>query len=116
MQVLHGGHTLQMFFDTGSRVTVFYPSVRDSLAQWERYQLTSPAAAGFAGGGGSVQVQASTVPSIQLEIQGRTLYCRALNYSARRWGGANVRDGILGIGAFVGGFRLDFRAMQFSPK
>jgi len=31
-------------------------------------------------------------------------------------GGAGVRDGILGIDAFAGGFRLDFRAMQFSPK
>jgi predicted aspartyl protease len=116
VQVLHLGHSLQMALDTGSRATVLYPSVRDALAQWERYQLTSPGAAGFAGGGGSVQVQASTVPSIQLEIQGRTLYLQGIKLLSQALGGAGVRDGILGIDAFAGGFRLDFRAMQFSPK
>jgi predicted aspartyl protease len=116
VQVLHLGHSLQMALDTGSRATVLYPSVRDALAQWELYQLTSPGAAGFAGGGGSVQVQASTVPSIQLEIQGRTLYLQGIKLLSQALGGAGMRDGILGIDACGGGFRLDFRAMQFSAK
>jgi predicted aspartyl protease len=116
VQVLHLGHSLQMALDTGSRATVLYPSVRDALAQWERHQLTSPGAAGFAGGGGSVQVQASTVPSIQLEIQGRPVFLEGIKLLTQALGGPGVRDGILGIDAFGGGFRLDFRAMQFSPK
>jgi hypothetical protein len=78
--------------------------------------LTSPGATSFAGGGGSVQVQASTVPSIQLEIQGRTLYLQGAKLLSQALGGADVRDGMLGIDAFAGSFRLDFRAMQFSPK
>jgi hypothetical protein len=116
VQVVHSGRSLQMMLDSGSATTVFYPSVRDALAQWERYQLTSPAAAGFAGGGGSVQVQASTVPSIQLEIDGRTLYLQGAKLLSQALGGAGVRDGILGLDACAGGFRLDFRAMQFSTK
>jgi hypothetical protein len=31
-------------------------------------------------------------------------------------GSAGLRDGILGIDALAGGFRLDFRAMQFTLK
>jgi hypothetical protein len=116
VQVLHLGHSLQMFLDTGSRTTVFYPPAREALAQWEMYQLTKPEAAGFAGAGGSVQVQASTVPSIQLEIQGRTLYLQGSKLLSQSLGGAGMRDGVLGIDALAGGFRLDFRAMQFSLK
>lgn len=116
VQVFHLDHSLQMTLDTGSRATVLYPSVRDALAQWERYQLTSPGAWGFGGPGGPVQVQASTVPSIQLEIQGRTLYLQGIKLLSQALEGSGVRDGILGIDAFTGGFRLDFRAMQFSPK
>jgi predicted aspartyl protease len=86
VQVLHLGHILQMALDTGSRETVLYPSVRDALAQWERYQLASPGAAGFAGGGGSVQVQASTVPSIQLEIRDRTFYLQGIKLLSQALG------------------------------
>jgi hypothetical protein len=38
VQVAHSSHNLQMKLDTGAR-TLLYPSVRDSLAQWERDQL-----------------------------------------------------------------------------
>jgi hypothetical protein len=116
VQVVHLGHSLQMLLDTGSPATIFYPPVRDALAQWELYQLTKPEAAGFAGGGGSVQIQANTVPSIQLEIQGRTLYLQGAKLLNRTLGSPGMRDGVLGIGALAGGFRLDFRAMQFSSK
>jgi predicted aspartyl protease len=117
VQVLHLGHSLQMALDTGSHSTVLYPSVRDALAQWERYQLTSAGGARFSGAGGSEQVQASTVPSIQLEILGRTVYLQGIKMlSQAPAGGAGLRDGILGIDALAGGFRLDFQAMQFSLK
>jgi hypothetical protein len=117
VKVLHSGHSLQMALDTGSRSTVFFPSVRDALAQWERNQLTSAEGAGFAGAGGSVQVQAVTVPSIQLEVLGRSVYLQGIKMlSETPPGGTGGRDGVLGIDALAGGFRLDFRAMQLSLK
>jgi hypothetical protein len=117
VQVLHMGHTLQMFLDSGANSTILYPSVRDALAQWEKYQLTSAGGVRFSGGGGSEQVQASTVPSIQLDILGRKFYLQGIKMlSQAPSGGAGLRDGILGIDALAGGFRLDFRAMQFSLK
>jgi hypothetical protein len=66
--------------------------------------LTKPEATGIAGGGGSVQVQANTVPSIQLEIQGRTLYLLGAKLLSQTMGGAGTRDGVLGIDAMAGGF------------
>jgi len=117
VQVIHLGHSLQMALDTGSHSTVFYPSIRDALAQWELYQLTSAGDARFSGAGGSAQVRASTVPSIQLEILGRTVYVQGskmLNQAPPGDGG--LRDGVLGIDALSSGFRLDFRSMQFSLK
>ncbi len=105
-----------MFLDTGSHSTVLYPSVRDALAQWERYQLSSTGSASFAGAGGSVQVQASTVPSIQLEILDRKLHLQGLKLLSQLPAGAGLRDGVLGIDALTQGFRLDFRAIAFSPK
>jgi hypothetical protein len=116
VQVRHMGHSLQMLLDTGSRTTAFYPPVRDALAQWEIYQLTKPESAGVTGAGGSVQIQASTVPSIQLEIQGRTLYLLGAKLFSQALGGVATQDGVLGIDALTGGFRIDFRCMQFSSK
>jgi hypothetical protein len=52
-----------------------------------------------------------------LEILGRTVYLQGIKMlSQAPTGGAGLRDGILGIDALAGGFRLDFRAMQFSLK
>lgn len=116
VQVLHAGHTLQMFLDTGNSATLLYPSARDVLAQWEPNQLAGPRPADFAGGGGSVQVQAATVPAIQLEIQGRTFFLQGVKLLSQGLGGAGFRDGVLGIDACAAGCRLDFRAMQFSRK
>jgi hypothetical protein len=117
VQVFHLGHSLQIALDTGSHSTVLFSSVRDALAQWERYQLTGAGETGFAGAGGSVQVQAVTVPSIQLEIVGRSVYLNGIKMlSQAPPGGTGGRDGVLGIDALAGGFRMDFRAMQFSLK
>jgi len=117
VQVLHLGHSLQMALDTGSHSTLLFPSVRDALAQWEQSQLTSPGAASLAGAGGSVRVQAVTVPSIQLEVLGRSVYLQGTKMiSQTPAGGTGGRDGILGIDALAGGFHMDFRAMQFSLK
>lgn len=117
VQVVHSGHNLQMMLDTGAIATSFYASTRDSLTQWERDQLTSAGAAGFAGAGGSQQLEADLVPSIQLELPGRTVNLqRILLLRKASIGNADWRDGILGVDALTGGFRLDLRAMQFILK
>jgi hypothetical protein len=46
----------------------------------------------------------------------KTIYLLRAKLLSEGLGGAGVRDGIMGIDAFAGGFRLDFRAMQFSLK
>jgi hypothetical protein len=51
-----------------------------------------------------------------MEIQGRTVYLKGIKLLSRAPLGGGMRDGVLGIDAAAGGFRLDFRAMQFSPK
>ena len=115
VQVVHSGHNLQMMLDTGASVTSLYPSIRDALAQWERYQLTSTRAEGFAGAGGAEQREADLVPTIQLEVLGRAVYLQRIGLLRKApAGNAGLRDGILGIDALAGGFRLDFRAMQFT--
>src|ERR1039457_2562750 len=117
VQVVHSGHNLQMMLDTGASVTSLYPSIRDALAQWERYQLTNTRGEGISGAGGSEQRQAGLAPTIQLEVLGRTIYLQRISLlSQAPAGSAGLRDGILGIDALAGGFRLDFRAMQFTLK
>jgi hypothetical protein len=57
------------------------------------------------------------VPSIQSEILGRTVYLQGIKMlSHAPTVDAGLRDSILGSDALAGGFRLDFRAMQFSIK
>ena len=117
VQVLHSGHNLQMMLDTGASATSLYPSIRDALAQWERYQLTNTRVEGISGAGGSEQRQAGLAPTIQLEVLGRTIYLQRISLLGQApAGSASLRDGILGIDALAGGFRLDFRAMQFTLK
>ena len=106
-----------MMLDTGASATSLYPSIRDALAQWERYQLTNTRGEGISGAGGSEQRQAGLAPTIQLEVLGRTIYLQRISLlSQAPAGSAGLRDGILGIDALAGGFRLDFRAMQFTLK
>jgi hypothetical protein len=115
VQVVHSGHNLQMALDTGARATVLYPSFRDAMAQWEQYQLAAERAETFSGAGGSAHVQARRVSSIQLDILGRALFLQAVSLLSQAPPGA-AGDGVLGIDAVAGGFRLDFGAMQFALK
>lgn len=117
VQVLHSGHSLQMMLDTGKTPTILHRSIRDVLAQWERDQLTNTQVASVSGAGGSAQFQATLVPSIQFDVRGRTIYLQRISLlSETPAGNAGYWDGILGIDALAGGFRLDFRAMQFTLK
>ena len=116
VQVVHSGHNLQMMLDTGASVTSLYPSIRDALAQWERYQLTSTRAEGFAGAGGAEQREADLVPTIQLEVLGRAVYLQRISLLRKApAANAGLRDGILGIDALAGGFRQRFPRHAVQP-
>jgi predicted aspartyl protease len=117
VQVLHSGKKLQMMLDTGMNQTRLYPSIRDSLAQWERDQLSDGREADFGGAGGSERARFAFVPSIQLDLPGRSVYLSRLPLLRNAPAGtAGFRDGILGIDALAGGFRLDLRTMHLTLK
>ena len=110
-QVGHSGHNVQMMLDTGAR-TVLYPSMLDAFAQWERDQLKGSSATAIAGL--SAQREGDLVPIIQLEAGGRTVYLERVGLYRKAPPGTRGRDGVLGIDALKGGFRIDFRAMRFT--
>jgi hypothetical protein len=117
VQVVHAGKKLQMMLDTGMTQTRLYPSIRDALAQWERDQLTDSREAEFGGAGGSARAAFVFVPTIRLELQGRAVYLSHIPLLSKApAGAAGLRDGILGIDALAGGFRLDFRTMRLTLK
>jgi hypothetical protein len=109
----HSGRNVQMMLDTGAAGTVLYPSILDTFAQWERDQLKG-ANGGATGAGRSEQRQADLVPFIQIETAGRTVYVDRLPLFRTAPPGTHGRDGVLGIDALKGGFRIDFRAMRFT--
>jgi predicted aspartyl protease len=116
VRVVHADHGLQMMLDTGAKNTLLYPSVRQTLAQWELNQL-SGSRGELGGAGGSERADGEFVPSIQLDLLGRTIYLQRLRMLAvAPLGIGEFRDGILGIDAMGGGFRLDFRTMQFALR
>ena len=107
VQVGHFGHEVQMMLDTGAMATVLYPSMLDAFAQWEHDQLKG------ANRGESAHREADLVPFIQLEPAGRTVYLNRIGL-LRKAPGISGRDGVLGMDALKGGFRIDFRAMRFT--
>ena len=112
VQVGHSGHNVQMMLDTGAVTTVLYPSMLDSFAAWERDQLK-----GSNGGpGDSEQRMADLVPFIQLEVGGRTVYPVRVGLFRKAPPDTRGRDGVLGMDALKGGFRIDFRSMHFTLK
>jgi hypothetical protein len=104
-----------MMLDTGAR-TFLYPSVRGALAKWERDQIMNSKGWGLSGAGGAEQLEADMVPAIHLEVDGRAVYLQRVGLLKQAPPGAAGRDGILGIDALGGGFRLDFRAMRLTLK
>ena len=113
VQVGHSGQNVQMMLDTGAAATVLYPSILDSFAQWERDQLKGARATASVASI-SEQREADLVPFIQLEPPGRTVYLDRIGLFRKAPTGTRGRDGVLGIDALKGGFRIDFRAMRFT--
>ncbi len=111
VQVGHSSHNVQMMLDTGAAGTVLYPSMLDAFARWERDQLKG---ANQRPAGASEEREADLVPSFQLEAAGRTVYLDRIALFKKAPSGSSGRDGVLGIDALKGGFRIDFRSMRFT--
>jgi predicted aspartyl protease len=113
MQVGHSGNNVQMVLDTGAAATVLYPSILDSFAQWERDQLKGARATASVAAI-SEQAEADLIPLIRLEPAGRTVHLDRIGLFRKAPQGTTGRDGVLGIDALKGGFRIDFRDMRLT--
>jgi hypothetical protein len=66
-----------------------------------------------AGAGGMVTRKIEMAPTLHLEILGRSIGLVNLTpLTSQPAGDARYRDGVIGMDALLGGFTLDFRAMQ----
>ena len=71
----------------------------------------------IADAGGSEQLEADLVPHASLEILGRAVSLQRLIVLKKAPAASpGLGDGVLGIDAMSGSFRLGFRAMQFTLK
>ncbi len=112
IDVQHGGRRLEMDLDTGANATSVNPSFRDSLMPDEIASLKNKRDQ-TAGAGGMVTREAQVLPTLRLDILGRTEELTRVSLVEQQPAGdKSYRDGTLGTDALISGFTLDFRAMQ----
>lgn len=112
VEVRHGNRRLEMDLDTGANATSLSPSFRDALMPDEIASLKSTRDR-TAGAGGIVSRKTEVMPTLRLEIFGRTEELTKVSLvSQQPTGDTSYRDGTLGMDALTPGFTLDFRAMQ----
>jgi predicted aspartyl protease len=116
MEVDHGQHHLQMFLDTGANATVLYPSFREALERQEVMRLRTKREK-VAGAGGAIQRKTEVVLTLRLEVLGKAIDLRKLSLlPAAPKGNSRYRDGVVGMDALWGGFRLDFDSMRLEVE
>lgn len=112
VEARHGNRRLQMVLDTGANATSLNPSFRDALLPTEIASLKTKRDR-TAGVGGTVSRKTEVVPTLRLEILGRTAELKDVNLAGKQPAGdRSYRDGTLGIDSLAAGFTLDFGAMQ----
>jgi predicted aspartyl protease len=112
VETRHADHRLQMFLDTGANESSIYHSVRETLTRDEIGMLKRKRDK-TAGAGGMVTRKIEMAPTLHLEILGRSIGLVNLTpLTSQPAGDARYRDGVIGMDALLGGFTLDFRAMQ----
>jgi aspartyl protease len=112
LELRHGDHRLEMFVDTGANASSGYPSFRAALTKDEIAKLkTQHDQTG--GAGGAVTRTVEIASTTRLEILSRPADLKQLTL-LRTEPAAKSRylDGVIGMDALLGGFTLDFRAMQ----
>jgi len=112
VEARHGDRRLEMFLDTGANATSLNPSFRDALTPGEVGSLKSKREK-TAGAGGTVSRKTEVVPTLRLEILGRTAELTKVSLVGQQPAGdKSYRDGTFGMDGLASGFTLDFRAMQ----
>jgi hypothetical protein len=112
VEVEHNQHRLQMFLDTGANATVLYPSFRDALGRGENLRLRTKRET-QAGSGGVIHRKTEVVPTLGIEVLGKPISLRKISLLPEAPpGNGHYRDGVMGMDALWGGFRLDFDAMR----
>ena|ERR1035438_7319213 len=112
VEVSHGGQPLQMLLDTGANKGYLYASFRDALEPEERRKVRrAPETRG--GAGGIVHQMAEIVPSLQLQVAGKVVELKKISLRQQQPAETgSYLDGLIARDALMGGFTLDFRAMQ----
>jgi hypothetical protein len=99
-----------MFLDTGANGTVLYPSFRNAMSREETLKLQNKRER-LAGAGGSIQRQAQRLPALHLELLDRPVNLRKISIEPEAPPNSHD-DGVIGMDALWGGFRIDFDAMR----
>ncbi len=112
VEVVHDQHRLQMFLDTGANAGVLYPSFREAVGRDENPRLRTKREK-VAGAGGVIERKTEVVPTLGIEIFGKPIRLKKLSLLPEAPpGSGRYRDGVIGMDALWGGFRLDFDAMR----
>ncbi len=112
VEVRHGDRRLQMFLDTGANATSINPSFRDALIPDEIASLKGKRDK-TGGAGGVVSRKTEVIPTLRLEILGRTAELTGVSLLLKQPAGdTNYRDEVLGMDGLAAGFTLDFRTME----
>ena len=112
VEVEHEQHQLQMFLDTGANATVLYPSFLDALGRDEKSGLRTKREK-VGGAGGVIQRTTKVVPALEIEVLGKRIRVSHVSLlSEAPPGNDRYREGVVGMDALWGGFKLDFDAMR----
>lgn len=116
VEVDHNQHHLQMFLDTGANTSVLYPSALNGIGREERLKLQTKREK-IGGAGGIITRKAQFVPALEIEILAHPLVLKNVSLlSETPQSSGRYRDGVIGMDALWGGFRLDFDAMRMQVK
>jgi hypothetical protein len=110
VEIGHDRHLLQMFIDTGANTTVIYPSFRFALTREEIRRLQTKRER-RAGAGGSIQRQAQRLPALRLDLLDKPVDLKKVSLEPEAPPNSHD-DGVIGMDALWGGFRIDFEAMR----
>ena len=71
----------------------------------------------MAGAGGGLRRKTEVVRTLRIEVLGKAIDLKKLSLlSAAPMGNGRYRDGVIGMDALWGGFRLDFDAMRLEVE
>jgi len=107
----HGSSPIQMVVDTGASRTTFYANFRATLSQEEIGQLRKSKAKST-GVGETTERPVEIAAKLQLEMPGRHVALKDAALRSEQPREFGYEHGLIGMDLLVGGFTLDFRAMQ----